>query len=337
MKRPVSTIWLVLLFIGVVCLIPRMLSAQAPARLRLGTQAPKGGNIHYALLSLSEKLRAHIAVTLYTDGVMGGEAAMIRRMRVGQLNAALLTIQGLQEIDPSVKALQEMPMMFRSLEEVEYIRQKLTPALAQRFAEKGVIVLGWGDVGWVRFFSKTSLVHPTDLKKMKLFSWAGDNSGVELLKSLGYHPVPLEINDVLTGLQTGMIDAIATVPFHALAGQVYTVAPNMLEVNWVPLVGAIVVTRTVWESLTPAVQAALRQTALETTVEIRAQSREEAARSVAAMRQRGLRVNPVPPELEAEWRRAAEEVYPKIRGTMVPAETFDEVRRLLEEYRRTKP
>lgn len=107
----------------------------------------------------------------------------------------------------------------------------------------------------------------------------------------------------------------------------------MLELNWVPLVGAIVVTKKSWDMLTPEAQAALREAALRAAEEIKTKSREEADRSVAAMRTHGLTVHPVPPEMDEEWRRAAEEVYPQIRGSMVPAETFDEVRRLLEQYR----
>ena len=85
-----------------------------------------------------------------------------------------------------------MPMIFRSLDEVDYIREKLRPDLERQFLEKGYVVLFWADAGWVRFFTKEPVVYPTDLKKLKVFTWVGDNNQVEIMKAAGYHPDPVE-------------------------------------------------------------------------------------------------------------------------------------------------
>jgi len=239
----------------------------------------------------------------------------------------------LTEIDDSVAALQKMPMMFRSWEELDHLREKLRPALEKRFYDKGFVVLFWGDAGWVRFFSKEPALRPADYRKMKVFAWAGDNPQVDIMKSLGYQPVVLEISDILPGLQTGMINMVPSTPFYALIGQFYRHAPYMLDMNWVPIVGAVVVTRKAWDAMSPEGQKALRQAGDLAGVELRAISRRENEESVEAMRKRGLKVQPVTPELEAEWRKVAEHAYPMIRGNMVPAELFDEVQRLLHEYR----
>lgn len=314
--------------------------AQGQARVRLAMQAQRGGSIHTALLTMSQKWRqapgGGVELTIYTDGTMGGESEIVRRMRIGQIQAAVLTVVGLAEIDDSVKALQAMPMMFRSLDEVDYVTHKLTPRITQKFSDKGVVILGWGDVGWVRYFSKEPLLHPEELKKRKVFAWAGDRQQIDLMKALGHQPVPLEINDVLPGLRTGLIEAASTIPFYALAGQIYGAAPHMLEINWVPLVGALVMTRKAWEAFTPTQREILGRTAKDATEDLEARSRLENVTAVAAMKKRGLIVHPATPEMEAEWRKAAEEAYPKIRGGMVPAEMFDEVRRLLQEFRSTQ-
>jgi TRAP-type C4-dicarboxylate transport system substrate-binding protein len=107
----------------------------------------------------------------------------------------------------------------------------------------------------------------------------------------------------------------------------------MLDLNWVPIVGAVVVTRKAWDAMTPAAQKALRQAGDVAGAELRAISRRENEESVEAMKRRGLKVQPVTPEIEAEWRSFAEQAYPMIRGNMVPAELFDEVQRLLREHR----
>ncbi|MGQ0666563.1 MAG: TRAP transporter substrate-binding protein [Nitrospiraceae bacterium] len=311
--------------------------AQEPVKIRLGTLAPRGTSWHRSLLEMGEQWRAAqgpgAGFVVYTDGSQGGEADMVRRMRVGQLNAALLTVVGLSEIDPSVAALQKMPMVFRSWEEFDYLRDKLRPALDRRLLDKGFVVLFWGDAGWVRFFSKGPALRPADYRKMKVFTWAGDIPQADIMKSLGYQPAVLEISDILPGLQTGMIDMVPSTPFWALTFQFYKYTPYMLDMNWVPLVGAVVVTRKAWDAMSPAGQEALRQAGNTTGAELRAISRRETEQAVVAMKQRGLKVQPVTPEVETEWRKLAEQVYPTIRGKMVPAELFDEVQRLLQEYR----
>ncbi len=240
-------------FTGMVLVGSAMKSyAQAAIRVRLGTLAPKGSSYHQILLGMAEKWHqapgGGVSLTIFSDGSMGGEADMVRRMRVGQIQSGLLTVVGLSAIDPSVAALQDMPMMFHSLDEVEYVRQKLSPTIERKLLDKGFVVLFWGDSGWVRFFSKQPVLYPADMKKMKLFTWAGDAHQLDIMKTGGYQPVPLETNDILPSLQTGLINAVPSTPFYALAGQFYGPAPHMLELNWAPLVGGAVITKKTWDS-----------------------------------------------------------------------------------------
>jgi len=105
------------------------------------------------------------------------------------------------------------------------------------------VVLGWGDAGWVRFFSKTRAVLPDDFKGMKFFAWGSEPEQQEIMKSLSYTPVPLETADILPAMQTGMVEVVPSTPYFALAGQIFNTAQHMLEINWAPIVGALVVTR----------------------------------------------------------------------------------------------
>jgi TRAP-type C4-dicarboxylate transport system substrate-binding protein len=143
-------------------------SAQEGVKIRLGTLAPKGSTYHRALQEMGEKWRQAqgpgSSFIVYTDGTQGGEADMVRRMRVGQLNAAMISVVGLMEIDRSVAALQYMPLVFRDWAEVDYVREKLRPDLEKRMLDKGFVVLFWGDVGWARYFSKEPALTPADFK-----------------------------------------------------------------------------------------------------------------------------------------------------------------------------
>ncbi|MSV34786.1 MAG: hypothetical protein EXQ47_04210 [Bryobacterales bacterium] len=143
--------------------------ADDPKRIKLATVLPRGSSIHQALIEMGEKWRqtpgAPVGLTIFTDGTMGGEAETVKRMRIDQLQASLLSVAGLAQIDASVTALQYMPMVFRSLEEVDYVRDRLRPLLDKRLAEKGFVALFWGDAGWVRIFSTKPALHPAEFKK----------------------------------------------------------------------------------------------------------------------------------------------------------------------------
>jgi len=312
--------------------------AAGPAvEIKLGTIIPSGTSYHQALLQMGEKWRnapgGGAKLIIYPDGRQGGEAAMVRKMRAGQLNAAMLSVIGLSDIDPSVACLQKMPMMFRTWEEVDYVREKLRPQLDKRLSDKGFAAICWGDVGWVRYFSKTPAVHPDDFKKQKIFVWAGDPSHVDIMKTLGYQPIGLETADILPGLQTGLITCVPTTPFFALAGQFDTVAPNMLDMNWVPVVGATIVRKDAWDKIPAEARKVVLDAADEAGRKIRLAGRTENDDAVKAMQKRGLKVNAATPQALEEWRKLAETTYPQIRGKIVPTDLFDEVEHLLKDFR----
>ena len=317
--------------------LDRVFGAGGPVKVRLGTLAPRGSSYYKHLQAMGEKWRqapgGGVLLTMYPDGTMGTEADMVRRMRLGQLQAGMLTAAGLADIEPAVSGLQNLPMMFRSLEEVDYIVEKLQPMLEKRLEEKGFVVLFWGDTGWVRFFSKQPVIRPDDLKKTKLFVRAGSAAELDSYRSVGINPVPLETVDILPNLQTGLINAVPLPPSIALAGQVDGAAPHMLVLDWAPLVGAAVITKKSWDAIPLEGREALRKAATETGKLMKADGRRESVESVEAMRKRGLRVHAVTPEVEAEWRREAEAAYPKIRGVIVPEDMFDEVVKQLKAYR----
>jgi TRAP-type C4-dicarboxylate transport system substrate-binding protein len=311
----------------------------APMTVTLGTLAPDGTSYHRMLLEMREKWRkapgGGVNLRIYAGGKMGGEAKMVSQMRLGALDAALLTAAGLSEIELGVSGLQNVPMMFHSLDELDYVSEKLRPMLTKRLEKAGFVVLFWGDTGWVRFFSKQPMLTPDDLKKTKMFVWTGNPAFTEMLKEGGLQPVPLETADIVPMLDTGLITSVSLPPFVALAGQVYSRAPHMLELNWAPLTGALVVRKPVWDKIPAEAKEALLAAATEAGKSNKAQGRAESDKAVLAMKEKGLTVHPVTPEMDAEWRRVSESFYPKIRGKLVPEDVFSEVERLVKEYRAT--
>ena len=199
--------------------------------------------------------------------------------------------------------------------------------------ERGFIVLNWGEAGWVHFFTKTPVVRPDDLKKLKMFSWAGDDTTLDLWKNAGFTVVQLASTDIMPGLQTGMINAFATTPVAALSFQWYSLAPNMTDMRWAPLVGATVLDKRVWNRIPANLQGAIKAAALKAGEKVQADVRKGAGEAVKEMKAHKLNVVPVPASVEAEWRATAENVYPKLTGSFVPADMFEEAKKLVGEFR----
>jgi TRAP-type transport system periplasmic protein len=319
---------------------PKLLAADKAVLLKLGTLAPANTSYHKSLRAMAEKWRTAsdgaVRLIIYPNGTLGGEADMVQLMQTHSLDAGLLTTVGLSEIEPDVYALQSMPMAFRNLDEVDYVGEHLRPKLEQLMLAKGYVVLFWIDSGWVRFFSRSLILHPDDVRKLRIFSWAGNTHEYDLWKSARFNPVALETAGIPTGLMSHTVDVVPMPPFFALAGQLDSQAPYMLELNWAPLVGAAVIRKDAWDRVPAAARDEMLKIAAETGREVKAAGRAESDAAVTAMTKRGLHVQSVPPPVQAEWEAVVESVKDQIRGKIVPADVFDEAMRFLKEYRSSK-
>jgi len=314
-------------------------SAVAQSTIRLASLAPQGSSFHRILLKMGQDWKAApgggVTLIVYPGGVMGDEVAVIKRLRVGQLQAATLTSAGIGEIDPEAKALEEIPLMYHSIAEVDYVRQHLQASIEHNMEERGFVVLAWSTLGFAKHFSKQPALLPADFLRMKMFVGENDLPEIKLLNSIGGHPVGLNWTTALQALQTGMVEEVPTLPEFALASQYNTAVTNMLDLKWAPVSGAIVVLKKTWDGLPEASRDAMRKSAVTAAADMQTAGFSEDAAAVAAMQKRGLQVHAVTPQMEAQWQKfAADVIWPKMRGTMVPADAFDQVQQLLVEYRK---
>lgn len=325
--RILKQIWI----LAVATVVVQSAGAQS---IRLATLAPTGTSMHKSLLKMgSEWKKSGVRLTVYADGKMGGESQMVRRMRLNQIQAALLSVQGLAVIDESVRSIQMVPMMFRDLAEFEYAMEKVRPIIEARMEAKGYKVLVWSDIGYIRFFSTKAALRIDDYRKMRMFVWSGDTQTQKLMKTMRCRGVPMEQTDVLTGLQTGMVDMMSLPPVMALSGQFYRKANHMLNLNWNPLVGAIVVSKKAWDRLPATRRSKMLAAAQVAGKEIRAAGRRESLLAVAAMKKRGLKVTEPGPDDVADWEKFAREIYPEIRGKIVDEKLFDQLQASVKDYR----
>jgi TRAP-type transport system periplasmic protein len=305
--------------------------------IKLATVAPAGSTWHEYLQEIDEQWtqasNGQVRLKIYA-GTLGDEEDIMRRIRIGQLDAATVTTAGLSTVDDATKAL-HIPLAFASYEELDYVQARLAPMLKEALREKNIIVLNWGDAGWVHFFTKSPVQRPADLRAQKLFVWAaGDTTQTEQLwKKLGFNPVPLSVVDIIPALQTGMITAYQAPPIAALANQWFPFTDSMTGMKWAPLTGATVISARTWSRIPPDLRTKLARIAEQAGVRLRDRVRGLEQDAIAAMVKRGVHVVEVSPDARREWEKLVESVFSQIRGNIVPAEYFDEVIRLRDEYR----
>jgi TRAP-type C4-dicarboxylate transport system substrate-binding protein len=311
-------------------------AARPEVRIVMGTVAPTDSPWHKVLRQMGEDWKkasnGEVTLKILADGSLGDELAMVQKMRAGVLQGVAISGAGLPEIEPGVMALQ-LPMMFDSYEELDSVRDRIAPRLERAIEAKGFVVLNWGDAGWVHFFSKGPARTLDDLRKTKLFINAGDSQAENLYKSAGFRPVPLSSTDILPMLQTGVIDAFDVPPLFALSGQFFGLAKNMSDIRWAPLIGATVVSRKAWERVPAALQPKLLECARVAGGKFRNEIRTLSDQAIVEMEKRGLTIVKTTPAERLLWQQEAEAVWPKLRGGYVPADLFDEVKKLRDEYR----
>jgi len=305
-------------------------------RLRIGTVVPRGSLWHDTLQYIAQDWQRivgpELKVVIHPDSQLGDESDMVQKARGGIIDAVGLSSVGLSRIDDGVSCLQ-MPMMFESYEELDFVRERIAPELERRIESRGFKVLHWADGGWVYVFTKKGARTPDDLRRLRLFTSAGDPETERLYRDVGFNVVPLSATDLVPMLQAGKLDAFALPPLFAQMQELFKLAPNMTDVRWVPLVGGTVITLKAWERLPESKRGALLEAARKPGDRLRAEIRRMGDVAVVEMQKRGLKVVEIDGATRREWQAEAEKAYTKLRGDYCPAEVFDEVKTLRDGYR----
>ncbi len=325
------------LFVAVILAIFASLAGVA-APLRLATLAPKDTSFDKTLRKMGQEwkdaTRGKASLIVYAGGSQGSESELIKKMRINRLHAALLTGIGLSEIDESVAIFQKVPLLYRNFGELEHVMNKMAPVLEQRILDKGFVVLCWIDSGWVRIFSKSPISSQEDMRQSKLFTWAGDPKQTDLLKKMGFRPIAIDSTEIVSSLTTGLVDTVPMPPFYALASQTYSSAPYMLDFNYAPITGAIVITSKMWDRFSEEERAAMKAAAIEAGKEMTASGRKESEESIRVMVENwNLKSQKLDAELKAQWQAVSTEAYGHIRDNTVPGEIWDQVTRILADHR----
>lgn len=310
---------------------------QEKLRIKLATLAPKGSVWTLALQEMGQRWAKEtdgfIKLVIYPGGVAGDESHVVRKMRIGQFDAATLTTVGLSRIDMAITAFSHIPLLYQNYDELDYVREKLGDEISMQLRAAGFVVIHWGDAGWVHFFTQTPMTRPEELKGMKLFVWSNESSDYSLWVKMGFHPVPLAATDISMGLNTGMINAFDTTPIAALSNQWFPFANHMADMKWAPLVGATVIKVETWEKIPVEYQKVMLQIAKEIEKKLMYETRSLNQKAIDTMQEHGLTVHHVDSTDYGIWEELVKSIYPEIRGKFVPNVYFDKAVNLTNEYR----
>jgi TRAP-type C4-dicarboxylate transport system substrate-binding protein len=316
-----------LILAAAVCAIAPL--AAAPQQIKLATLVPATSLWEKALLEMGNAWKTdtagRVTLTVYA-GSTDTESTILTKMRpvVDNYQATYISNVGLTDLDEAFNAL-SMPFFLETDEEERAVKKALTAVFEQRLQAKGLHFLGWGAGGWVQLFSKKPLHTLADVKAAKLFTTKGSVKWVKWYVNNGFHPVelvPASVPEQLK-LATGAIDTAPYVPYLASLQRVFSDAPYMLDVRVAPLPGALIMSNSAWNKMSPEDQGKIAASARVLEDKVHAAIPKMDADSVKAMEARGLKVIKADAKAAAEFRAAAAQLVTTMRGEMVPADVFD--------------
>jgi TRAP-type C4-dicarboxylate transport system substrate-binding protein len=257
-----STAWLLICALLMVPAATRVAATETKV-VRLATLAPQGSSWDRVFKawnnSLSEKTGGSLKFQFFNGGVAGDERDVIRKMKLGQLDAGSLTAIGLGQIARSISLLQ-MPGVVDSYAQLNQLRSEMSSDFEGLFEKDGYRLLGWGDAGFGRILSKKPILMPSDYKTVRPWVPRDDSSLPEFMKLIGANGVPLSIPEVFPALQTGMVDTVLCSAIAAVALQWFRHVDYVSKEAAIPIVGATLLREEFFKSLTPEQQQALLET-----------------------------------------------------------------------------
>ncbi len=311
------------------------------ATLKIATAIPDGTNwmkeLRAGAAEIKQRTNGRAKIRFYPGGVMGNDNSVLRKIKVGQLHGAALTGGSLGKINPDTQ-IYSLPFTFRNYAEVDYVRSKMDASIIQGLYDKGYVSFGLSEGGFAYLMSRAPVTATSDLAARKIWIPEGDRINQESFAQFGISTIQLAMTDVLTALQTGLIDTVATTPVGAIALQWHTRVKYLTDTPLLYVTGTIVVKRRAFEKLKAADQAVVREVMGDVFKRLDRINREDNRKAYEALRQQGIEfVKPTPAEI-AEWRGGSQRAVAKlVKDGYLHQPIIDTFHRHLAEYRASHP
>jgi len=308
--------------------------------LRVATLAPSGSPwmevLDKGVVEIKTKTSDRVQIKYYPGGQQGDEKDFVRKMGLGQLDGAAITSVGLAMIDESIRVL-ELPRMFASVEELDYVADKMWPYFQKKFEKKGYKLNDRGEVGWVYVMTKAKVDSVATLKGQKMWLWGDDQIFSALYKKLGLNGVPLGVPEVDAGLTSGKINGCYGSPVAAVALQWYTKVKFMTSMPMSFAIGATVINKKAFDKLSAADQKDFETIGKANQKKLRKVIRKANADAQLTMKNKGVTIVETPAAMTTEFDKAAQEVWNELAGKVYSKEELEMVLKHRDDYRKTHP
>jgi TRAP-type C4-dicarboxylate transport system substrate-binding protein len=309
---------------------------KAAVEIKIATLAPEGSTWMKTMHKIDDDVRAktqnRVGLKFFPGGVQGDEKDVIRKMRNGQVHGAAFTGFGLGSIVPEVRVL-ELPFMVENLDELDYVRGQTNAYYTKAFDEKGYALLGWTDVGFVYLFTRNPVRGPADMAAQKWWIWSGDPLAEIFFKAFKIAPIPLAAPDVLTSLQTGVVDAVYSSPLACVALQWYSRVKYMSDIPVTHGISAVLVSKKALAGVSDADLALLEEVSREHLADLTAKTRVQNNEAIAEIKKEGVQVVAVDATARKEFIDRGRAAWSDGVGTLYSQELLDHVKKLLADYR----
>ena len=315
-----------------------MLAGQAQAMsFKIATLSPDGSvwmeKMREGAEELARRTDNRVEMKFYPGGVMGDDKAVLRKIRIGQLQGGAFVSGSLSQFYPD-NQIYSLPLFFRSFKEIDYVREHLDKQIIDGFEKGGFIIFGLAEGGFAYVMSTVPIRTVEDMRRQKVWIPDNDSMILEAIKAFDITPIPLTIADVRAGLQTSLIDTVTTPPIGALALQWHTQIKYLMDEPFLYIYGVLAVDRKIFKKISPGDQQAFREIMGEVFKALDRRNREDNIKAVEALRKQGIEF--IKPNSEAlkKWRKDASEVPNRlVKADRLSQEMVDTLENLLKEYR----
>jgi TRAP-type C4-dicarboxylate transport system substrate-binding protein len=309
--------------------------------IKIATVAPDGSRWIQQMRAGAEEVNTRtggrVSIKFYPGGVMGNDAQVLRKIRIGQLQGGAFTAGGLAERYGALN-LYGIPLLFRSLDEIDAVRAKLDPELASGLDGAGFVTFGFIEGGFANVLANEPIHSVDDMRRKKVWVPEGDPISFMVMEALGLSPAVLPVTDVLTGLQTGLIDIAFASPVAALVLQWHTKVKYITEIPVSYSMGIFAIEKAAYSALSAADQQVVREVMTRYIGALDREARDDNRRAGEVLAKSGLETVTVNAADVEGWRNTIESIFPRLRERSdIDAEMFDRMLALLAEYRRTRP
>jgi TRAP-type C4-dicarboxylate transport system substrate-binding protein len=260
------------------------------------------------------------------------EADLLRQLNLNQIQAAMLSTFGLKLIMPEIMTL-SCPFLIRNNEELDLVLNAVKPDIEKRISGRGYYTLAWSKVGWVRFFSKSPVFVPADLKRQKLGNSESEPELMDAFKAMGYQMVPVAMNQILVSLSGGQIDAVYQSPVNAGGLQIFGRAKNMASIQVAPFMGAIIMNQRAWRSIPEKHRDTLVRITKRMEAELDASVQAFEAELIKNLVEYGLVINQVSPGQAELWYSDIDRAMPSLIKTVFDEGMYNRINALLRAHR----